>query len=228
MPHIQNLQQFVQKYRWFIAGAVVIVVLIATGIYYALQAARPAPPDTTTFQSGNFSFTYPRVYTAKEYADGSVALGGMSGDVFIPLVDVVRYKSDPDRAAPASFDTFAARQAENLCGSDAQGVSIACTNPVGEAYTSPTGLVGTKMSLSLVRKNLASGTTTTSAFAPVYIFNTTVPADPGEAVRYQGVFVYPDFSSFVLAPDSASLVSDVASTVRVSKGAHMVGSTTPQ
>jgi len=228
MPYLQNLQQFVRKYRWFVAAAAILVIIIALGSYFALRAARPAPPDTTVFQSGNFSFTYPRVYAAKEYADGSVSLGGKTGDVFIPLVDVVRYKSDPDRPAPASFDTFAARQAENLCGSDAQGVSIACTSPVGEAYTSPTGLAGTKLSLSLVRKNLATGTSTTSTFGPVYVFNTTVPAEQGEAVRYQGVFVYPDFSSFVLAPDSASLVSDVASTVTVTKGAHMAGTTTPQ
>jgi len=217
-----------KKYRWFIAGGLIVLILIAVGAHYAFKKPPPPIDAPSEFKSANFSFTYPRLFTAVERTDGAVALGGKVGDSFIPLVDVVRYKTDPDAPAPASFETFAARQAQALCGSDAEGVSLACTSPVTKVYTTPAGLVGEEMSLTLVARNLKSGTTTSSTYGPVYIFNTSQKPDPGEAVSYQAVFVYPDFYSFTLASSSAALVPDVAATLVITKGASVHATTTAQ
>jgi hypothetical protein len=229
MPTQATIIAFLKRFRWFIAAAVIVVIGGFAADHYFNHTAANITTDVSTFSSGNFSFTYPRVLAAKEYDDGVVSLGGESNGVFIPFVDVVRYKSDPDRAAPASFETFVARQAVALCGgSDAAGADLACADPVVKPYASPTGLAGSEVSLTLIHTDPTTGARTESTYAPVYVFNTTPDVEPGEALRYQAVFVYPDFSTFALASSSASLVPDIAAALEVTTGKRFTtGSTTP-
>jgi hypothetical protein len=65
-----------------------------------------------------FSFDYPRMYVAQEYALGCSFLGTRKGDVLMPYIEVNRYQSDPDEKLPSSFDAFMKQQAGALCGAD--------------------------------------------------------------------------------------------------------------
>jgi hypothetical protein len=208
------MMELLKKYRLWIAGAIVVIA----GIYLltvAIDALTP-PPDNTEFKSRNFSFTYPRVYTAEEYSPEEVSIGTEREDgVIDPLVQVVHYKSDPDVAVPASFDAFVKRQAAALCGSDA-AESVTCTEVGTAAYTSPTnGAVGQKLNLTLVRKNLTSGTTTSSTYGPLYVFNTTTAttSTPEDPLRYSAIFIYPSLQTFLSgATTSQALLDQVINT----------------
>jgi hypothetical protein len=69
--------------------------------------------------------------------------------------------------------------------------SITCTQVGVTPYTSPKGLSGQMLDLTLVRKNLKTGTTTSSTYGPFYVFNTTATATPDAPLRYTAIFVYP-------------------------------------
>jgi hypothetical protein len=123
----------------------------------------------------------------------------INGEVY-GLIDVNVYMSDPQSTLPKSFNAFVKQQAESLCGSDNSIESITCSQKSIEPYTSPKGDVGQKMELTLVHKNLKTGTTTSEIYGPFYVFDTT-PTGPREAdipFRYSGVFVYPSFTAFLL------------------------------
>ncbi len=121
----------------------------------------------TDLKTRYYSFSYPRVYDTKEYAPGVVSIGHQDGDALMPLVEITRYQSDPDTAAPKSFDTFMKLQAAALCGADGPTESINCTEVGVTPYISPKGLPGQKLDLTLVRKNLKTGTTTIRDVRPV-------------------------------------------------------------
>jgi hypothetical protein len=210
---------YIIKYRWYLIG---LLALIAIGYgVHRYEVTRPGPITTevSTFQSGNFSITYPRIYTAKEYAAGVVSLGSnYSKTLFIPLVDVVRYKQDPQAATPASFTSFMNKQVVALCGTDAGIESVSCSAPVAKPYTNAAGLKGQEIMLTLNKKNLKTGTTSAATYGPVYVFETTLPATATSPVNYQGVFVYPTFSSFILVgTTSPAFVESIASGLTISK-----------
>lgn len=202
------------KYRWYLVGLLAIIVVVLGVNHYIRTRPGPILTEVSSFQSGNFTFEYPRTYEAKEYATGVVSLGeNYQNAGFIPLVDIVRYKSDPDVAAPVSFDAFVKKQLGSLCGSDSAGFTITCTNPVVAEYT--TGSTkGEVVNMTLTKKNLTTGTTSTSTYGPIYVFNSTdTTATP---IRYQGVFVYPTFSSFVLVgTTSPAFIESVATTLKL-------------
>ncbi len=211
MPYLSRLS----KKHQIVIGALigVIVILIGAWILYP----RPVP-ETTQFASGHFTVTYPRVDEVREYDTGVVSVGDTAGSTFIPLVDVVEYKNDLQSAAPANFDAFMKKQVAQLCGSDASGESITCSNPVVTPFTAESGLSGSEVSLTLTHKNLRTGTTTASTYAPIYVFDTTKPVDQGETKRYSGIFVYPTFSSFILVgTTSPEFVENIASSVTLNK-----------
>jgi hypothetical protein len=210
---------FIQKYRYYvIAAAVVVVALLAWGGYYLAHHKHIlAPlPETTEFRSGNFSFTYPRIVSAKEYDDGVVSVGGNYNGVFIPLVDVVRYKSDPQSAAPANLTAFVTKQAQALCGGDTAGERISCGSPVVTEYTSPSGLQGQEISLTLTKANTTTGTSTSTTFAPIYVFDPhIIPASVDGPARYDAIFVYPTFSSFLATGTSSpELIGEIVTNLK--------------
>lgn len=210
---------FIQKYRYYIiAAAVVVVALLAWGGYYLAHHKHVlAPlPEVTEFRSGDFSFTYPRITDAKEYADGVVSVGGEYNGYFIPLVDVVHYKNDSQSAAPANLTAFITKQAQALCGGDAAGVRVTCGSPVLTEYTSPTGLKGQEISLTITETNVTTGTSTTLTYAPIYVFAPRIqPASVDGPARYDAVFVYPTFSSFLATgTTSAELIGEVVTNFK--------------
>lgn len=189
---------FIHKYRLWIAG-IIVVVGGAFLLSWGYDALKPLP-EYTEFKTGYFSFTYPRVYDAKEYAPGVVSIGTDNDEGIDPLVEVVRYQSDPDTALPTTFDAFMKRQAAALCGADGPVESIACTQVGVTAYTSPMGIPGQKLDLTMVRKNLKSGTTTSSTYGPIYVFDTSgsrASSTPETPFRYSAIFIYPALAAFV-------------------------------
>lgn len=210
------------KHRLFIGiGA---VVLLAAAAFFTQGLWKPLPENTTYYDS-SFSFEYPRMNNAEEYAPGAVAVGSTNEGVFNPFVEVVRYQSDRDVALPATFDAYVERQATALCGSDGPVESLSCTDVVSAPYTSAQGLTGQELSLTLLRTNLESGTTTTEVFAPVYVFNLTRPVeDPEDVSRYRALFVYPSFSSVASGNVSPALLSQIIDSLLIPGGVSTVTS----
>lgn len=198
---------FIQKNRFRIAA--VLVIILGAGLLYLTYDHFKPLPETTTFKSRYYSFDYPRTYTAKEYASGVVSIGEENGDAITPYIEVNRYQSDPDVATPGSFDAFMKRQASALCGADGPTESITCTEVGVTPYTSPKGLTGQMLNLTLVKKNLASGTTTSSTYGPFYVFNTTDPATEDAPLRYSAIFVYPSLAAFVDGTTTPALMDQV-------------------
>jgi len=197
---------------------IAIVVLIVIGIAYLSRDLWNPLPDDTTYQDSGFSFTYPRLYDANDYDAGTVIIGETIDDTFSPLVEVVRYESDRDVALPATFDAYVKKQAQALCGSDG-AESITCTNVVATPYTSAQGLIGQELSLTLTRKSLETGSTATSTFGPVYVFNTTRPIEePTDTLRYRAVFVYPSFASVITGSTSPALLTSVIDSLTIPNG----------
>ncbi|HEX2792141.1 MAG TPA: hypothetical protein VHO23_00240 [Candidatus Paceibacterota bacterium] len=180
---------------FFVAVAVAAVALVAIGsAYYVFRYTGPTE-DWGAYESGIFSFSYPSGFMHQEYSAGAVAIGKDTDDAFAPQVEVTRYRSDIDRPLPPSYDEFVLRQLTALCGTDSGNERVSCSNLVAEPYTSAHGYVGEKLSLTVTRTNLSSGTTSATSFAPLYVFRTRYLATPPEPVQYEGIFVYPTFAS---------------------------------
>lgn len=208
--------QFLNKYRLWIAG----FILVLAGIGLAMlgyQHLHPLP-ENTDFKSRYFSFSYPRVYAAKEYAAGVVSIGKKNGDGLDPLIEVTLYQSDPDSPTPKKFDTFMKLQAAALCGADGSVESVSCTQVGVTPYVSPTGLAGQMLNLTLVKKNLKTGTTTNATYGPFYVFNTTNPPTPTDPLRYSAVFIYPSLSAFMNGTTSPAIMQQVLSTFTTANG----------
>lgn len=194
------------------AGA---VVLMATALFFTQDLWKPLP-KTTIYRDRDFSFEYPRVNSTEEYDSGAVAVGVRGDEGFAPLVEVIHYQSDPDSPLPPTFDAYVRKQALVLCGSDGPVEDLTCTDAVSTPYTSAQGLEGQELSMTLVRTNLESGTTTSETFSPLYIFNMTRPADSAEdTFRYGALFVYPAFSSVVSGNTSSGLLAQIIDSLLV-------------
>lgn len=194
------------------------VALIAGGLYLARDLWSPVP-DHTTYHDRSFSFSYPRTYEAEEYAPGTVFVGDTEDGTFTPQVEVVQYESDPDVALPATFDAYVKKQALALCGTDGPVESATCTDAALAPYTSAQGLTGQELTLTILRTNLESGTTTTATFAPVYVFNMTRPLEaPEDTFRYEALFVYPSFASVIAGPPASPLLAEVIDSLVLPRG----------
>ncbi len=202
-----------------IMGALLLVGLVL----YMTQDLWNPPPDNTTYHDNAFSFVYPRIYSALEYDSSAVGIRENVEGMLTPLVEVIRYQSDPDVALPASYDMFVERQALALCGSDGPVEGLTCTDLVRTPYTSAQGLVGEELSLTLKRTNLESGTTTSETYAPLYVFNATLPVeDPEDTLRYRAVFVYPSFSSAASGNSNPGLLKQIIDSLLIPDGVSTV------
>lgn len=214
MPFYKNL---ITKYRFWIVGAIVLV-LGGFLLDWGYEEFKPLP-DNTEFKARLFNFSFPRVYNAEEYATGVVSIGmrsTSSPDGLDPLIEITKYQSDPDTARPADFNTFMKRQASALCGADGPSESVACTEVGITAYTSPTGISGQKLDLTLIRKNLKTGTSTTSTYGPMYVFNTSkASSTPGANYRYSAIFIYPSLAAFLSGTTSPALMDQVLATFTI-------------
>jgi hypothetical protein len=207
---------FISKYRLWIAAAVVIILGLL--IVFGFDALKPLP-ETTALKTRYYTFNYPRTYDTQEYAPGVVSVGHKNGQVLIPDVEVNRYQSDPQAALPKDFDTFMKLQASALCGTDASTESVTCTEVGVTPYTSPKGFDGQKLDLTLVRKNLKSGTTTSNTYGPFYVFNTTSTSTvtTDNPLRYSAIFVYPALSAFLDGTTSPALMDEIMNTLTITK-----------
>ncbi len=204
-------------------GGGIIALLVIAGIAYGTRKHWVPVPDNTTYHDVDFSFTYPRIFHLDEYAIDVATLGKPFGDTFTPLVEVVRYESDPDVTLPATYSDFIQKQAENLCGADGPRESITCTSAVAKPYTSPKGLVGKELTLTLVRKNLKTATTTSIDYGPFYVFNMTPQPTRETLARYSALFVYPSLAAFIDANSSPALLQQVVDSLVIPAGVSTIG-----
>jgi hypothetical protein len=205
--------KFFQRYRFWIAGAIVIIVGAALAVW-GYQKAHPLP-EYTYFKTADFNFSYPRAYSAQEYARSVVSVGNPTNDGLEHLVEVVRYQNDPDVPTPESFDTFMKRQAAALCGTDGPIESITCTEVGVTPFTFPAGMQSQKLDLAMVRKNLKSGTTTDATFGPIYVIDTTASSTPDRPLRYSAIFIYPSMQAFLKGKTSPDLMKIIIDSFRV-------------
>lgn len=200
--------------KTLIIGAVLLLVIIA-GIGFAVSEIDGPVADDTQFLGNDFSFTYARAYQLQEPDGGVVVLGKEDETGFNPLLGVVRYKSDPQSPLPASFDAFVKTQARHLCGSDGPIEDVKCSNPQAEPYTTASSTAGLKLSMTLTRTNLTSGTTTTSTYEPLYAFNVTQPATVERPLRYEAVFVYPTLQAVLAGTSTPALMDQVMNSLAI-------------
>ncbi|MES2225248.1 MAG: hypothetical protein V4480_00375 [Patescibacteria group bacterium] len=201
-----------------IIGVIVAILLIIVIAYLTRNRWKPLPVMTTYIGSA-FTFSYPRANHLEEYSSDVVSVQRPFGDTYYPLVEVVRYKSDPDVKLPSSFEAYIKQQAVALCGTDGSVESITCTGATTTPYVNAQGIAGEKLSLTLVRKNLTTGTSTTTAFEPIYVFNTTpVHMPSGESLRYQAIFIYPSLAAFVAGSSTPALESQIIDSLSISGG----------
>jgi hypothetical protein len=208
--------QFLKKNRF--AVAIGLIIILGGGLIYLTQGYLHPLPEVTTFKSKHYSFDYPRSYSAHEYASGVVSVGVMKGDALTPYTEVTLYQSDPDQKTPPSFDTFVKVQAGALCGSDSPVESVTCTQIGVTPYTNANGEDGSKLDLTLIRKNLKTGTTTSSTYGPFYVFNTTKAPATGESLRYAAIFIHPSLSTFLSGTTTPELEQQIVSTLKVPGG----------
>ncbi|MDB5189743.1 MAG: hypothetical protein JWN49_69 [Parcubacteria group bacterium] len=200
----------------------ILIIFILIAIYGSRRDWMPIP-DNTTYHDVDFSFTYPRVFHVDEYGVDVASVGKPFGDTYTPLVEVVRYENDPDEKLPATYLDFIKKQALNLCGTDGSVESITCTAADVKPYVSKKGLQGQELSLTLVRKNLKTATTTSSQYGPFYVFNITPQPAKGETFRFRSLFIYPSIDAFVAGTSSPELLQNVVDTFLIPTGVSKIG-----
>lgn len=199
------------KKRILILAGTVLVFALAALIWWEYEDTDGwAPlPDETTYQSSAFSFSYPRIYTLEEYARGVVSVGTEIEGERVSLVEVVRYRQDPDTATPVSYETFVTRQLLALCGSDDAALMISCSNPVATSSSYGGAFETDEITLTMTRTN-AAGEKTTEPYGPIYVFNTTEAATAEDPLRYEATFVYPSLEAVRAGTSSPALVQEIA------------------
>lgn len=208
--------QFLKKNR--IRVAAVLVIILGIGLAFLTWGYLHPLPATTEFKSSSFSFTYPRTYFAKEYAAGVVSIGMGNDETIVPYIEVDKYRSDPESATPKSFEDFIKHQASVLCGADGPIESVTCTQIGITPYTNANGEDGSKLDLTLIRKNLKTGTTTSSTYGPLYVFNVTPTPSADSPLHYAAVFIYPSLSAFLHGTTTPELEQQIVSTFKVPGG----------
>lgn len=199
------------KNKKLIIAGVAVFALGALILYVTQSYWKPISP-VSAYRSADFSFTYPRTYTLNEYSRGVASIGIQEGDMFSPLIEATTYRNDPDQPLPKSFADFIAAQAQNLCGADGGGESISCSAVVAKPYTSPLGLLGQELSMTLTKKNLVTGTTTVGAFAPLYVFNLN-SATEAASTGYQALFIYPALQAVLTSASTTDLTAAILTTL---------------
>lgn len=206
----------INQRKILIAGALIAaLVLILGGWYLFANSTRPST-DTSTFKSKAFWFDYPRTFDVREFETGAVLVGSQERKEFVPLVQVMEYKSDPDSPLAASYEEFVTQQALELCGSDNSEENVECSNAVVEPFTSLNAFDGFKITLTLTRTNLGTQETVASTFGPIYAFNVTKPATAEDPLRYASVFVNPTLQATLSGTEVTELLDAVVARLVIS------------
>ncbi|GEM_PF-1393254 len=200
-----------------IIGAVVAALILIGGGWYLISNVNPPPStDTSTFKSKAFWFDYPRIFDVREFETGAVLVGSQERKEFVPLVQVMEYKSDPDSPLPASYEEFVTQQALELCGSDNSEESVECSTPVVEPFTSLNAFEGLKVTLTLTRTNLETQESVASTFGPIYAFDVTKPATAEDPLRYTSIFVNPTLQATLSGTEVTELLDAVVARLVIS------------
>lgn len=204
--------KFIKKYRFILLALLVIVI---AAVAYQVLSHRKHPYTTTIFHAEHFSFSYSTRYQAEEYAPDVISVGYAVPGGFDPHIEVVNYQSDPQSPLPKGFQAFVKQQAFALCGSDGPIESISCSQASSTAYTSPTGIQGQELHLTLVKKNLATATTSSESYGPFYVFDTTATSTTDRPFRYSALFVYPSLADFLQGTTTPDLMQQIMGTLTI-------------
>ncbi|MBP6860182.1 MAG: hypothetical protein KBC38_01305 [Candidatus Pacebacteria bacterium] len=194
-----------------IAGAAVIIFALAWVFFLAKVVFPPAAYDGRMV-----SFMYPGDQVVKEYGLRSVLVGNESQETgFMPFVEIVEYRQDPNAPTPTDYDYFLAAQMFALCGTDSPGVTVVCNDTEVEPYETESGAVGERYYLSLIRTNTESGAKEEMRYGPIYAFNHTRAATEHNPLEYKALLVYPSLSSYLAGEDAADVVEYIMDTLVV-------------
>ncbi len=192
-------------------GVLVILSALAWVLFLGKAVFPPA-----SYDGRMVSFMYPGDQVVKEYGLRSVLVGNESEETgFMPFVEIVEYRQDPNSPAPLDYDLFLGAQLFALCGTDAQGITVACGNTDKEPYTTKDGTEGEKYWLELTRTTIETGEKEVMKYGPIYAFNHTRAATDNNPLEYKALIVYPSLGSFLAGEDAADVVEYVMRTLVV-------------
>ena len=122
-------------------------------------------------------------------------------------------KSDAD-SEYENYEEFLIDRARVLCAADSPTETINCTDVERQnTFTSASGLTGDEFYLTLTRQNLASGTTTSATFGPIYAFaiSPNVPESDHAAL-----LVYQPLATYLVQPQP-NFVRSIANSITVDR-----------
>lgn len=199
--------------RYIVVVALLAVALVIAGLWYF----RPAfiPGNKAVHEGEIVSFTIPSGMVVEQYGLRTTLVGRMEEDTFLPLVDAVQYRQDPDGPAIATYDAFLRAQLLALCGSDAETVS--CTNVAGIPYTAPDGTVGEEYTLTMIRTS-PTGAVNESVFGPVYAFNQSRAATENNPRQFKALLIYPSFTTYLKGIPAFDTLDEILETLVIEDG----------
>lgn len=203
--------------KYVVVVALLAVVLLIAGLWYV----RPAfiPGSETVHEGEIVSFTIPSGTLVEQYGLRTTLVGRMEEDTFLPLVDAVQYRQDPDAPTVTTYDAFLRAQLLALCGSDAETVS--CTNVAGIPYITPDGTPGEEYTLTMMRTS-PSGAVNESTFGPVYAFNQSRAATENNPRQFKALLIYPSFTTYLKGIPAFDTLDAILETLVIEDGVNAV------
>lgn len=155
----------------------ILALLVVLGAAYAYlhrgtrQDAAHTQSGTKTYTSTRFGYTlsYPAALDAKEYPNGDVTFGAVSGDAVAGVAEA-RVLTVAD-AAGQDFTDAAAKELANLCAADGPSTSFSCTGlESAEPFTAAGGAKGSKVYLTGELTDLRTKQKTSVRKGPYFVF----------------------------------------------------------
>lgn len=201
--------------------AILGILAIALLVFVAAFLLRPAPaqntpaPEPVANRFDNptygYSFLIPENLEVEPYTPEAVSVGTRTEGGFSSVADIAVHSSGEDHEYE-SADAFIAERVRTLCAADGPDESIDCTEIASRTeYTSPSGMVGEELMLTLVRRTLSTGATATSSYGPVYAFTLGASA---LSTQHSALLIYPPLPAY-LAGVSVETVRDVAGSLTI-------------
>lgn len=189
---------------------IVLLALVCGGLWYYFRGA-----DRELYTGEIVSFVIPMDTQVMQYGLRTAIVGREEAGAFLPLVDAVQYREDPQAPVSATYDAFLHAQLFALCGSDAEQVT--CTNSAATPYTTSGGVLGQEIVLTLVRTS-PSGIQSESTFGPIYAFNQSRAATEHNPRAFKALLIYPSFTTYLKGVPAFDTLDAVMETLVIEDG----------
>lgn len=204
-----------------VIGLILAALVIATAIAAALQGFEGWPATDGNGERGiyrnpvyAYSLEYPSGLALAQYVPEHVSIGRPTEDGFQTFVNVEVALSGGE-GGYESFEEYLFERGRVICAADSPRETISCDMVEERSeYRTEAGADGVELYLRLVRQNLASGTTTTERFGPVFAFDLS-RRTPGS--EYSALFIYVPLASLGIE-DAPIEARDIAGTVSLGRG----------